>query len=543
MTSKSHRLLKEPTLDLITTLLQQDFSLEHHFDALLDDIANLYNGIWPDYEACQVPYHNYNHALDVTLAALRMASGWNKRHPTALFSQDAITTLVIASLFHDSGYIKDKGDHDGSGGKYSFNHTIRSQKICSSYLKQKQYSNTITHIILNIIDTTNFNSLPDLAVYTTEENKIIAKMVASADLIAQMADIKYMYHLRDLYKEFAEAYEFHGKDTLMKQGVHIFASPDEMLATTTSFYQETILPRLDFLGRMDHYLIAYFDEGRNPYLENIIANLSAQMQAGQVKWQKLGEILQEFNLVSKTTLDQALAKQKKQLSKEPPPEPLTGSSLQDRLFRWANHNPDSGQLGDILMQMNAVDPTTLRRCILSQLIPDDLLNALDRKELTFLLHISMVVQNTKHDPWVFNQIMQMVNESLQCSRTTLYLADIDQNELVSALSVGDGAPPRRILSMDKGLSGWVYSRGRTAFLQKGMVVDRINPQESTAIAEEIDSLLAVPLYINGALVGVLELSGKKSDAFTPHDADIMTVVAHILAGLLQAVSQEYAITP
>jgi len=192
--------------------------------------------------------------------------------------------------------------------------------------------------------------------------------------------------------------------------------------------------------------------------------------------------------------------------------------------------------------MNAVDPSILRKGILSQLIPENLLNTLSRQELIFLLHISMLVQNTKQDAWIFNQVLQMINEIIECSKTTLYSADSEANELVCALFAGDGGPPRRTLSVDKGLSGWVYSHGRTAFLQKGMIIDHDNPEQSTKISDELGSLLAIPLYINGILVGVLELSGKISGLFSPHDADIMTVISHILAGLLQAVSHEYAET-
>jgi putative methionine-R-sulfoxide reductase with GAF domain len=267
------------------------------------------------------------------------------------------------------------------------------------------------------------------------------------------------------------------------------------------------------------------------------------MQAGQVKWQRLGEILQDLNLVSKDTIDKALATQKEKASVTDQHHPLTGTTLQDRLFRWANHNPESSQLGDILMQMNAVNPTTLRQGILSQLIPESLLTTLSRKELIFLLHISMVIQNTKQDPWVFNQAMQMINEALDCTKTALYLAYSEKNELVCALFAGGQEPPKRVLSMDKGLSGWVYSHGRTAFLQKGMIIAHDNTDNETKISEDIGSLLGIPLYISGSLIGVLELSGKNSGYFAPHDADIMTVVAHILAGLLQTVSQDYAQAP
>ena len=49
--------------------------------ALLYDAAGLYQGLWPAYEACEVEYHNFGHALDVALATARMTAGWNKSHP------------------------------------------------------------------------------------------------------------------------------------------------------------------------------------------------------------------------------------------------------------------------------------------------------------------------------------------------------------------------------------------------------------------------------------------------------------------------------
>jgi putative methionine-R-sulfoxide reductase with GAF domain len=536
MTPKN--ITSQTTIDQILSLLDHDFAMSEELSSVLEDVDNLYSGNWPEYEACQAPYHTFQHALDVTLTALRMASGWNTQNPSDPLAQGHLTSLVIASLFHDSGYIKDKGDEDGFGGKYSFTHILRSQTICAQYLTQKQYPESIKKLVFNTIETTDFEALPDLDQHAAGADGIIARMVGSSDIIAQMADIKYMDHLADLYEEFSEAYEFHGKSTLQKKNIQVFDSFDELLSSTIAFYENIVRPRLNFLGRMDQYLITYFGEKRNPYLENIIANLSAKTQVDQVKWQKLGEILLELDLVSKDVIDEALSWQKKHLAKDSSPPPLTGSKLQDRLFRWADHSPESSQLGDILMQMHAVDPPTLRKGILSQLIPEDLINILSREELVFLLNISMLVQNTKHDPWVFNQVMQMVNEAIGCQNTSLYLADSEAKELVCVLFAGVGKYPRKKLSIDKGLPGWVYSKGRTSFLQKGMLITQNTHHKTVRISDDIGSLLGVPLYTHGTLVGVLELSEKES-SFTSHDADIMTVVAHILSGLLQAVSLGY----
>ncbi len=48
---------------------------------LFTDVTALYAGEWPEFEACQVGYHNLHHCLAVALATARMTGGWNKINP------------------------------------------------------------------------------------------------------------------------------------------------------------------------------------------------------------------------------------------------------------------------------------------------------------------------------------------------------------------------------------------------------------------------------------------------------------------------------
>ncbi len=530
--------LQQRTLASITELLAEEYESLGSQEQLFKDVASLFKGAWPDYQACQVGYHTFQHALDVTLAAVRMAAGWNRSNPDSPISPENMEALLHSALFHDSGYIKDRGDNEGSGGKYTFDHTGRSRDIAHGYLTRQNKPQDLINLVGFIIEVTDFGGKPDLSVFSSPEQGIVARMVASADLIAQMADIDYMNRLHDLHNEFLEAYEFIGRENLKQQGIHAYESFNAILNETVSFYENIILPRLEYLGRMDQYLIAFFGEGRNPYLENIIANLSAQMQAGQVKWQKLGEILQELGLVSKDVIQEALVRQQNHNNNGPSLPEATGDQLRERLFQWADTTNKPKQLGDVLMEMKAVEPSTLRHGILAQLLPPNLLSKLSRNELIFLVNTSLLVQNSQNDPWVFNQILEMINEQMECKTCSLFLADGDAHSLILAMQAGTNARKlKQKFDIDKGLIGWVFSHGRTAYLAKGMLIDQYEVEQAAPISEEVGSLLAIPVYINGELVGVMELAEKTTGSFASQDADIMTVVTNILASLLWLISQ------
>lgn len=533
--------LQQRTIAAISECLAPDYKHIISQEQLFKEVSDLFAGLWPDYQPCQVGYHTFQHALDVTLAAVRMAAGWNNLNPQSPISPENMEALLYSGLFHDTGYIKAKGDQEGAGGKFTFDHTDRSKDVARRFLERHTKPPQLITLVEQIIEVTDFGSKPNLSVFSSSEQGVVARMVASADLVAQMADIDYINRLHDLHNEFREAYEFIGRDKLKNQGVHIYESFDEILSETVSFYENIILPRLEYLGRMDQYLIAFFGEGRNPYLENIIANLSAQMQAGQVKWQKLGEILQELGLVSEEVIHEALIRQRDHNGGVSLSHEVTGDQLRERLFLWAATTNKAKQLGDVLMEMDAVDPVTLRHGILAQLLPPKLLGKLSRNELVFLLNTCLLVQNSQNDPWVFNQILEMINEQMECKTCSLFLADRHANSLILALQAGIVTRKlKQKFDIDKGLIGWVFSHGRSAYLAKGMLIDQYEVEQASPLAEEVGSLLAIPAYINGELVGVMELAEKTTGAFSSRDADIMTVVTNILASLLLLISQSMA---
>ena len=90
---------------------------------------------------------------------------------------------------------------------------------------------------------------------------------------------------------------------------------------------------------------------------------------------------------------------------------------------------------------------------------------------------------------------------------------------------------------DKGLAGWVFSHGRPAIVSNVKKDTRFNSViDKEAFGKfEIKSILAVPLHINGELIGVMEMVNKKHGEFNEQDMNILTLVANIIAVSIDSV--------
>jgi hypothetical protein len=510
--------------------------------SLLSDVARLYQGEWESHEACQTGYHNLGHAIDVALLTARMIAGWNRlgnsAHPK--ISKELFLTAMASAMFHDAGYIKEKGDSLGTGGKYSFNHEDRSMAMAATYLNSHQWPERAASLAADIISTTKFQRPLEIeGLFPTREESVIGRMVATADLVAQMADVNYMQRINDLYAELQEAYKFEGEASLKERGYKIFASAGEMIAGTVDFYENFVLPRLQKLGRMDQYLVSFFGAGRNPYLENIMANLSGQLMDKHSRWRRLGDILEDLGLVTKEEITSALQLQRDSRADQPEKKKAEGLSLRERLLSWMEGNQfDERCLGELLMDMKIINPTVLRQGLLQQIMPPSVVDEFSRNELFFFLEISVLLQNIGRGPWLFDQILEMTNELLKCEASYILLANAESQEMLIAIPTGPNKDlfDGRIIPADKGLAGWVFSHGLPAIVSNVHQDDRFDSEIDSLVRQGFDtrSILAVPLHINGELIGVMELINKQSGEFSSHDMDILTMLANLIAVYLDS---------
>ncbi|PKN17457.1 MAG: GAF domain-containing protein, partial [Deltaproteobacteria bacterium HGW-Deltaproteobacteria-3] len=287
----------------------------------------------------------------------------------------------------------------------------------------------------------------------------------------------------------------------------MYKTVQEIKDGTIDFYEKFVLPTLTKLGRMDRYLTSFFGDGRNPYQENITANLSDHLMDVRSQWRRIGDILTDLGLASNKQIAEALDRQKSLAGKKSDSTQSFNSLIREHLLPWFTARSQEGRcLGDILMEMQAVEPKSLAKGLLAQMLPDSLYESLSPRELHFLLQAAILLQNICKGPWILGVVLEMANEILGCEASSILIADLDEKEMLVALPTG----PKKNevygkgIAMDKGLSGWVYRNGQPARVSNVNADARFDDGMDKNIGFVTRSILAVPLHVNGECIGAVE---------------------------------------
>lgn len=285
---------------------------------------------------------------------------------------------------------------------------------------------------------------------------------------------------------------------------------------------------------MDRYLVAFFVDGRNPYQENIAANLSGHLIYSRKQWDRLGEILIQLGIVTHEQVERAVEQQLRQESRAKETDKGFAGITNKKLMSWMKRRPATHRLGEILMEMEAVGSNELCQGLLAQILPPAVEETLSRGDMIFLLKISLLLHNYNQGPQILNYILATTRDYLNCEACSIRLVDHEAGEIAVALPTGirtnseNDAP----LPMDKGLAGWAYRHGRAVSMPSDLLDKRFTAELKDAVNQQPKSILVVPFHINGEWVGVIELLNKKDDKFTEHDKKIVTSLVNILGSAL-----------
>ena len=88
------------------------------------DVLRLFNGEFPGFRASNTKYHNLEHTISVTLAAVRLIHGLNVQGQ--VFQPKAVHLCLFGALFHDAGLIQTEEENEGTGARYNIGHEDRS---------------------------------------------------------------------------------------------------------------------------------------------------------------------------------------------------------------------------------------------------------------------------------------------------------------------------------------------------------------------------------------------------------------------------------
>jgi hypothetical protein len=230
-----------------------------------------FTGNYQDYQAVDTRYHDFEHTLQGTLCLARLLRGRQAAGAQPQFSERMFQLALLAILLHDTGYLKKRGDQEGTGAKYTATHVNRSAKFAARLLHEKDFPSAEIKAVQNMISCTGVNAVLSAIPFQSDMEKIAGFALGTADLLGQMAAEDYVDKLPILYAEFAEAASY-SKDRT--QFVTMFSSELDLMQKTPAFWERVVRVMLDRdFGGLHRFLNDPYPAGPNWYLERIEANL------------------------------------------------------------------------------------------------------------------------------------------------------------------------------------------------------------------------------------------------------------------------------
>jgi len=238
-----------------------DFTL---IQSVYEDIVHLFRGEYPGYCAIKTLYHDISHTLEVLICGARLMHGVHLSGDH--LSDDEITQMLSALLMHDVGYAQLEGEDTGTGAQHTLTHVQRGIDFMLHYFKDHNLPSDVPEAISRMIMGTEHTKPFTRIEFNDDRARMLARIVATADITGQMADRAYLEKLLFLYLEFKEA-QFGN-----------YQSMYELLRQTNRFYEVTRKKMDEALGGIYMKLEYHFKDKlgveKNYYLESIEKNMS-----------------------------------------------------------------------------------------------------------------------------------------------------------------------------------------------------------------------------------------------------------------------------
>jgi hypothetical protein len=238
-----------------------DFTL---VQSVHDDVMLLFRGAYPGYGPIKTLYHDLSHTLEVILCGVRLMHGVHVSGDR--LKDEEITLILLAMLMHDVGYAQRKGEENGTGAQYTQTHVQRGIEFMRRYVAERKLHPGIAVAVTGMILGTEHNQPFSRIDFKNDRERMLARIVATADITGQMADRIYLEKLLFLYLEFREA------------NFGSYQSMYDLLCQTNRFYEMTREKLDGALGGVYKKLEFHFEDtmgvNTNFYLESIGKNMA-----------------------------------------------------------------------------------------------------------------------------------------------------------------------------------------------------------------------------------------------------------------------------
>lgn len=151
----------------------------------------------------------------------------------------------------------------------------------------------------------------------------------------------------------------------------------------------------------------------------------------------------------------------------------------------------------------------------------------------------MVINSSLEPKQVLNRVLREAVRIMRATSGSLILIDPHTQLLEIEVAIGLSREARRLrLAIGRGVTGWVAKTGKPL-----RVPDVTADSHYVTVRKDVRSELAVPLLVEGALIGVLNVDSTRKDAFSADDEELLVALANQAAKVIhnswlyQAVAQ------
>ncbi len=239
-------------------------------------ITDCFHGRYEDYQPIDALYHDFEHTMQGTLCMVRLLRCREKTGAAPALTQRMFELGILAILMHDTGYLKLRGDNDGTGAKYTVTHVLRSAEFAAKLLAKKNFSAAEIKSVQNMIRCTGVDATLSNIPFQSELEKITGHALGASDLIGQMAADDYVEKLPVLFIEFQEAAKYSHEKAA---AVSMFSSAEDLMKKTPGFWGNYVKKKLerDF-GDVHKFMNDSQSGGANWYVDKIESNIGKLRQ-------------------------------------------------------------------------------------------------------------------------------------------------------------------------------------------------------------------------------------------------------------------------
>src|ERR1039457_6928437 len=151
------------------------------------------------------------------------------------------------------------------------------------------------------------------------------------------------------------------------------------------------------------------------------------------------------------------------------------------------------------------------------------------RQFEVLVRVSSVINSSLDPKEVLNRVLGEAVRVMQATSGSIVF--IDPHTQLLEIEVAIGLSPKAQLTklgIGQGVTGWVAKMGVPLRVPDG----NADPHY-VSVRKDIRSELAVPLLVEGALIGVLNVDSTRRDAFSMEDEELLVAIANQSAQVIQ----------